>query len=84
MITQILTCLFTTISRFLNAEEPNIVSIRKIWDHAPHNAFTDLIYFRNCWWSTFREAQDHGSSNGTVSTGNYVGERRLLEVGDVD
>jgi len=66
MITQILTCLFTTISRLINAEGPNIVSIRKIWDHAPHNAFTDLIYFRNCWWSTFREAQDHGGSNGTV------------------
>ena len=66
MITNFLTCLIPTISQLFDVEEPNIVSVRKIWDRAPHSAFTDLIYFRDHWWCTFREAQDHGSSNGTV------------------
>ena len=25
---------------------PRILSVEKIWDQAPHNAFTDLIRFR--------------------------------------
>ena len=39
--------------------EPEIVSVRKIWDYAPHNAFTDLIRFQSRWWCTFREANAH-------------------------
>ena len=31
----------------------------KIWDSAPHNAFTDLIYFEGKWYCTFREAPGH-------------------------
>jgi len=45
---------------------PQVVSVAKIWDRAPHNAFTDLLRFRDKWWCTFREATDHGSSIGTV------------------
>ncbi|MDA2927530.1 exo-alpha-sialidase [Acidobacteria bacterium AH-259-G07] len=41
--------------------KPEIVSVRKIWDQAPHNAFTDLIRFRQQWYSTFREADVHGA-----------------------
>ena len=37
---------------------PQIISVEKIWSHAPHNAFTDLIRFRDSWWCVFREA--HG------------------------
>jgi len=45
---------------------PQIVSVEKIWDRGPHNAFTDLIRFKDRWWCCFREAQDHGWSIGTV------------------
>ena len=45
---------------------PQILSVEKIWDRGPHNAFTDLMRFADRWWCTFREAQDHGPSIGTV------------------
>ena len=34
---------------------PRIVSVEKIWDRAPHSAFTDLIRFGGRWWCTFRD-----------------------------
>lgn len=37
-----------------------IADVRKIWDRAPHNAFTDLCRFRGRWYVTFREAPRHG------------------------
>ncbi len=45
---------------------PQIVSVEKIWGHAPHNAFTDLIRFRDSWWCVFREAVGHDSPGGIV------------------
>lgn len=56
----------STASPPAGAGTPEIVSLRKIWDLAPHNAFTDLIWFRDRWWCTFREAEDHGPSIGEV------------------
>lgn len=46
------------------AAEPEIASLKKIWDQAPHNAFTDLIRFRDRWYCAFREAQDHVGGDG--------------------
>lgn len=43
-----------------------IVDVRKIWDEAPHNAFTDLIRFRNRWYCTFREGKGHVSPDGSL------------------
>jgi hypothetical protein len=48
------------------ATTPNIISVAKIWDLGTHNAFTDLLHFDDRWWCTFREAEDHGPSIGTV------------------
>jgi len=48
------------------ASGPKIVSVERIWDRGEHNAFTDLIRFRDRWWCTFREAHDHGGSIGQV------------------
>ena len=45
---------------------PTILAVDKIWDQAPHSAFTDLIRFQNHLWCTFREATDHGESLGTT------------------
>jgi hypothetical protein len=42
------------------AEQPmNLIKVQKIWDRAPHNAFTDLIRFEDKWFCTFREAKKH-------------------------
>ena len=48
------------------AVEPQIVSVAKIWDRAPHNAFTDLIRFKDKWFCTFRESKAHVGGNGTL------------------
>jgi len=43
-----------------------LVELRRIWDAAPHNAFTDLIRFRNQWFCVFREGKGHVSSDGSL------------------
>ena len=43
-----------------------LLDVQRIWDQAPHNAFTDLVRFRDQWYCTFREAESHGS---TASSG---------------
>lgn len=50
------------------AAEPKaeLVSVRKIWDKAPHNAFTDLIRFKGSWYCVFREGASHVSPNGAL------------------
>ena len=73
----------------LRAASPQIVSVRKIWDHGRHNAFTDLIRFQDCWWVTFREAEKHGKSNGKVRVivsedGSAWRSAALLEQSGVD
>lgn len=40
---------------------PELVSVTKIWDQSPHCAFTDLIRFKDQWWCTFRESDNHVS-----------------------
>jgi hypothetical protein len=43
-----------------------LLSVRKIWDHAPHNAFTDLLRAQDAWWCTCREAEEHGHVPATI------------------
>lgn len=40
--------------------------VRKIWDAGKHNAFTDLIRFRDRWYCTFRESDAHVGGNGKL------------------
>jgi len=40
------------------ASNPQI-QVAKIWDNAPHNAFTDLIRYNNKFYCTFREGTGH-------------------------
>jgi hypothetical protein len=42
------------------------ISVRKIWDRAPHNAFTDLIRYRDRWYCVFREGKAHVSPDGAL------------------
>jgi hypothetical protein len=40
--------------------------VARIWDRAPHNAFTDLKRFNNRWFCTFREGAGHVSPDGAL------------------
>lgn len=43
-----------------------LVSLKRIWDAAPHNAFTDLVFHRGEWLCVFREGKGHVSPDGAV------------------
>ncbi|MFH1719705.1 MAG: exo-alpha-sialidase, partial [Planctomycetota bacterium] len=43
-----------------------IVEVRKIWDGAAHNAFTDLIFWNDSFYCVFREGRGHVSSDGSI------------------
>lgn len=64
-------CLFIAAGRSTAADAPvkaqaELVGVRKIWDRAPHNAFTDLIRFKNEWFCVFREGAAHVSDDGAL------------------
>jgi hypothetical protein len=49
------------------AESPiPVVESRRIWDAAPHNAFTDLVRFQDRWFCVFREGEGHVSPDGAL------------------
>src|SRR5438093_13765164 len=43
-----------------------LLEVRKIWDRAPHNAFTDLVRFKGRWFCVFREGAAHASPDGAL------------------
>lgn len=47
------------------AAEPEI-PVQKIWEAAPHNAFTDLARFGEKWFCTFREGDGHVGGDGKI------------------
>lgn len=44
--------------------ELRVVSVERIWDAAPHNAFTDLVRWRERWYCAFREGDGHVGGDG--------------------
>jgi hypothetical protein len=52
------------------AQEPSgkaeILEVRKLWDRAPHNAFTDLTRYKGQWFCVFREGKAHVSPDGAL------------------
>ncbi len=52
--------------RRLRVPGAQLVSVRKIWDQAPHSAFTDLVRFQDRWHCVFREGESHVTSDGTI------------------
>lgn len=51
----------------VRAGEPaKLVEVKKIWDQAPHNAFTDLVRFKDRWFCVFREGKGHVSPDGAL------------------
>jgi hypothetical protein len=62
-----LMCCVTTVS--VTAAEPpsaQLVEVTRIWNEAPHNAFTDLVRFQDRWYCVFREGQGHVSPDGAL------------------
>ncbi|HID75396.1 MAG TPA: exo-alpha-sialidase, partial [Planctomycetaceae bacterium] len=43
-----------------------LVDVQRIWDRAPHNAFTDLVRWKERWWCTFREGTGHVNYHGKL------------------
>ena len=50
----------------VRAEGVEAVSVRKIWDQGKHNAFTDLVRFKDKWYCTFREGDAHVGGDGKI------------------
>jgi hypothetical protein len=49
-----------------DASAPELLEVTRIWDAAPHNAFTDLIRFEDQWICTFREGDGHVGGDGKI------------------
>lgn len=67
------------------------IEVSKIWDQAPHNAFTDLIRFDNHFYCAFREGLSHvgGKNSGKIrilksKKGKQWNSVALLEIEDLD
>lgn len=45
---------------------PTLLSVKKIWDQATHNAFTDLLFHEGRWYCVFREGSAHVSPDGSI------------------
>jgi hypothetical protein len=66
---------------------PTLVDLRKIWDAAPHNAFTDLTRLGDKWYCVFREGARHVAPDGALrvlTSGdgvNWVSAARLTSAG---
>jgi len=52
-----------------------VLEVKKIWDQAPHNAFTDLARWHDAFYCAFREGRGHVSTDGKI---------RILESKDAD
>ena len=50
----------------MHAADPELVSVRKVWDCGGHNAFTDLVRFDSRWYLTFREGERHVGGDGKI------------------
>jgi hypothetical protein len=48
------------------AARSEIVELNRIWGQAPHNAFTDLVRYRERFYCVFREAASHVSGDGAI------------------
>lgn len=68
---------------------PQLIEVRKIWDAGEHNAFTDLIWWHNNWWCTFRESAGHVGGDGKIRVlispdGGKWDSAALVEEKDID
>ncbi len=60
------------------------VSVQKIWDRAPHCAFTDLARFKGRWFCVFRESEAHAGSPGHVRVIESADGKRWKSAARID
>ena len=58
--------LLFTLAPAQTAPPPTLVGVARIWDGGAHNAFTDLIRWRDEWYCAFREGDDHVGGDGRI------------------
>ena len=58
--------LMSTVTGAEGPPKAELVEVRRIWDQAPHNAFTDLVRYQGRWYCVFREGQGHVSPDGAL------------------
>jgi hypothetical protein len=46
--------------------EVEIIEVKKIWDIAPHSAFTDLLHWKDKFYCAFRQGRGHVSTDGKI------------------
>lgn len=61
-----LSCCFVCRLGFAAAPVAELIEVNKIWDQAPHNAFTDLKFWNDRFVCAFREGRSHVSADGKV------------------
>ncbi len=61
-----LTCAWPIHAYAQSSAEAELVEVRRIWDQAQHNAFTDLIRFKGQWYCAFREGKSHVCDTGKL------------------
>jgi hypothetical protein len=68
-LTLLLTICVTSLAQETPAQK-YLISVERIWERAPHNAFTDLVAFNGKLYCTFREGSGHvpgkEGTNGTI------------------
>jgi hypothetical protein len=62
----VLCCLSASVASAAEVPKPVLVESRRIWDKGRHNAFTDLIRFKDRWFCVFREGKGHVSPDGAL------------------
>jgi hypothetical protein len=66
-----------------------LVEVKKIWDGAPHSAFTDLVRWNGRFYCAFREGRGHVSTDGKIRVlqskdGNVWESAALVVLGGYD
>ncbi len=63
--------MLATLGQYAHGDEAGplkieLLGVRKIWDEAPHNAFTDLVRWRDRFYCAFREGEGHAGDIGRL------------------
>ena len=61
-----LCCCDNNVMAQLDSDGWELVRSRRIWNQGRHNAFTDLVRFKNQWVCVFREGAAHVSPDGSL------------------
>jgi len=66
-----------------------VVEVKKIWDRAPHSAFTDLVRWNEKFYCAFREGRGHVSTDGKIrilesKDANHWESTALIELSGYD